>query len=105
MSVATVKLLKSTYNQFEFYGLGRKDPSSVARRLVENNAYTVHRTIGVPLVDGEAAAEEVFDLTNNPSREDERTNIFGNGRSVSVGDIINVDGVDFLCAPIGWVKL
>lgn len=105
MSVATVKMLKSTYYQFDFYGLGRADPTGTARRLIENNAYRVYGTLGVPLIDGEAAAEEVFDLTNNPDREDERTNIFGNGRSLSVGDIVNVDGVDFLCAPRGWIKL
>lgn len=105
MSVATIKLLKSSYSQFELRGLGDAVQRATARRLVENGAYLTHGTLGVPLIEGEAAAEEVFDLTNNPSREEERTNIFGTGRSLSVGDIVNVDGVDFLCAPSGWVKL
>lgn len=51
---------------------------------------------------GEAAAEELFDLTNNPSRQDERERCYGRGRSLSVGDIVNVDGVDYLCASFGW---
>lgn len=53
-------------------------------------------------MSGNAAAEELFDLTNNPCREDERMRVYGNGRSVSVGDIICVDGVDYLCMSIGW---
>ncbi len=54
---------------------------------------------------GEEAAEEAFDLTNNPSRQDEREELYGNGRSVSVGDIIDVDGVRYLCLQVGWVQL
>lgn len=54
---------------------------------------------------GEDAAEELFDLTNNPSRQDERVRCYGNGRSLSVGDIVCVDGVDFVCASSGWEVL
>jgi hypothetical protein len=55
--------------------------------------------------EGLNAAEEMFDLTNNPSRELERLQRYGNGRSVSSGDIVEVDGVDYLCCSIGWKKL
>lgn len=55
--------------------------------------------------EGEDAAEEAFDLTNNPSRQDEREQKYGRGRSVSVGDIVVVDGVEYLCASFGWTKL
>ena len=51
---------------------------------------------------GEDAAEEVFDLTNNPCRQEEREQVYGRGRSLSVGDIVCVDGVDYLCASFGW---
>lgn len=51
---------------------------------------------------GAQAAEEMFDLTNNPAREDERQELYGNGRSVSSGDIIRCDGTDYLCLSIGW---
>ena len=51
---------------------------------------------------GEDAAEEVFDLTNNPYRQSDREADYGRGRSVSVGDVVKVDGVAYLCAPTGW---
>lgn len=46
--------------------------------------------------------EEAFDLTNNPYRQDERMKKYGNGRSVSVGDIVEVEGRCFLCLSMGW---
>jgi hypothetical protein len=52
--------------------------------------------------DGEAAAEEVFDLTNNPSRQTEREVKYGRIRSVSVGDVVAVNGVAYYCSSIGW---
>lgn len=51
---------------------------------------------------GEAAAEEVFDLTNNPSRQEERLAVYGNKRSLSSGDVVVVEGVKYLCKSIGW---
>ena len=51
---------------------------------------------------GEDAAEEIFALTNNPSRQSDREADYGRGRSVSVGDVIKVDGVAYLCASTGW---
>lgn len=49
--------------------------------------------------------EEAFDLTNNPSRQEEREARYGLHRSVSVGDVVEVDGVDFLCDSVGWVQI
>lgn len=54
---------------------------------------------------GEEAAEEVFDLTNNPSRQEERELLYGRGRSVSVGDVVVVDKDSYLCANMGWTRL
>ena len=54
---------------------------------------------------GEDAAEEVFDLTNNPSRQGEREQLYGRKRSVSVGDMVEVDGDLWLCCPRGWWKI
>ena len=56
-------------------------------------------------IEGEQGAEEAFDLTNNPSRQEERELKYGRHRSVSVGDIVEVDGVDFLCDNFGWCQL
>lgn len=55
--------------------------------------------------DGEDAAEEAFDLTNNPGRQVEREVCYGRGRSVSTGDVIDVDGVKYLCKSAGWAVL
>lgn len=54
---------------------------------------------------GEDAAEELFDLTNNPARQEERITRYGSHQSISVGDIVEVDGIDYLCDSIGWVVL
>lgn len=54
---------------------------------------------------GEEAAHEAFDLTNNPGRQDEREDEYGHERSVSSGDIIEVDGVKYVCLSIGWAVL
>ena len=66
--------------------------------------YTVHGPIAVEAT-GIEAAEEAFDLTNNPSREDERDRFYGKHRSVSVGDIVQVDDVDYLCDSFGWIAI
>lgn len=50
----------------------------------------------------EEIAEELFDLTNNPWRQDEREEKYGRGRSLSVGDVVVVNGNVLLCAPTGW---
>lgn len=54
---------------------------------------------------GVSAAEEVFDLTNNPSRQTERMERYGNGRSVSPGDVIEVGDEHYACLSMGWAKL
>lgn len=54
---------------------------------------------------GQAAAEEAFDLTNNPGRDQECEEKYGLGRSVSVGDIVRVDGKEWVCMSAGWKLL
>lgn len=80
------------------------DQSEVAKELLNDNGYYILPAFNITQT-GEAAAEEIFDLTNNPSREDERLDTYGNGRSLSDGDIVCVNGVDYLCASVGWRKL
>ena len=98
MSVATIKLLNPEYVTNFYFAKG--SISDVARALQDQ--YKVQGSMGIPDLEGESVAEEVFDLTNNPSRQDQREALYGRGRSLSVGDIVNVDGVDYLCAPAGW---
>lgn len=56
-------------------------------------------------LEGEEAAEEMFDLTNNPSREEERAKKYGNRRSLSVGDVVQVGDDNYICASMGWRKI
>jgi len=100
MSQITIKLAPSEL-MGEFYS--RKLPID----LIALRNIMLYKDVGAFEVDavGEAAAEEVFDLTNNPSRQFERDLLYGRGRSVSVGDMIAVDDSLFLCAPTGWINL
>jgi hypothetical protein len=66
--------------------------------------YTQHTPILLNKA-GMDAAEEAFDLTNNPSREADRNEFYGPFRSLSVGDIVEVDGVDYLCDSFGWLTI
>jgi hypothetical protein len=55
--------------------------------------------------EGELAAEEAFDLSNNPARQFDRDEKYGMCRSVSSGDVIEVGQEKFLCLSMGWAKL
>jgi hypothetical protein len=99
MAVATIKLVNGELlGQFFF----NEDTGDLARKLIREGCYEVQGSMGFADLEGEAVAEEVFDLTNNPCRQDEREELYGRFRSVSVGDIVNVDGVDYLCCSVGW---
>ena len=54
---------------------------------------------------GISAASEAFDLTNNPARQEERMARYGNGRSLSPGDIVQVGEEMWACMSFGWMKL
>ena len=86
----------------EFFFQGDEEKMTMIREELPH--YTVGGTFETELV-GDAAAEEAFDLTNNPSRQEEREEKYGNGRSVSSGDVIEMDGVKYVCMSIGWEKL
>lgn len=88
----------------EFF-FGDEATVAVVRQYLADGAYTATTPIEIG-VEGEHAAEEMFDLTNNPSRQNEREAKYGNGRSVSVGDIICLStGEMYACMSIGWLKL
>ena len=98
MAQATIKLAPEAL-MGEFY-FQRDIAETIAHRNLAH--YTMAGTLTVPDLEGEAVAEELFDLTNNPCRQDEREDVYGRGRSISVGDVILVDGVNYFCAPQGW---
>lgn len=80
-------------------------PKMVAQ-MYASGAYTEKSEIFEVNGSGKNAAEEVFDLTNNPGRQDEREEIYGRGRSLSVGDIVVVGQTStWLCMPNGWLRL
>lgn len=102
MSVVTVKQLREEYlREFGFRTL----QCHVVGTMLREGKFDVVGSMGIPGLSGEDAAEEVFDLTNNPCRQQEREEMYGRGRSLSVGDIVTVDGEDFYCAGSGWIKL
>ena len=71
----------------------------------QDNRYSTAGMIEVGELRGEEAADECFDLTNNPGRQREREEKYGRGRSLSVGDIVRIDGRTFLCQSMGWLEI
>ena len=103
-STVTIKLAPSVLAS-EIYSKIYTNKASALNLVEENqNLYKVCSSFTVT-ADGIDAAEEAFDITNNPSRQKERESLYGRGRSVSVGDVVEVDGVNYVCAPTGWIKL
>ena len=96
MTTVTIKLAPEEFMS-DFYFA--KNPVSLAKKNLAS--YKSVAQINVEMC-GRKAADEMFDLTNNPSRQDEREVCYGRGRSLSVGDIVCVDGVDYLCDKFGW---
>jgi len=96
MSTVIVKQFPSSVSFF--------DVRTVEQVRALKEKYLTVGEVQIPEV-GEDAAEEMFDLMNNPNRVDESVKLFGNVRSLSVGDIVLVDGVEYTCLPIGWCVL
>jgi hypothetical protein len=87
------------FGSFELY-------RSEALEQVRTNrsSYRLAGMIPTDLV-GEDAAEMVFSLANDPSKETIKESMGWTGRSLSVGDIVVVDGVEFVALPVGWKNL
>lgn len=99
MAHVTVSLINSNHlGDFYF----TKDAPALARKYLEQGLYESVCELDIPF-EGKDACEQVFDLTNNPYRQGDRERRYGRGRSVSVGDLVVVDGTIFLCRPTGWV--
>lgn len=88
-------------NMVDFYGTGATSQAEVAQKLMVEGKYseTLELEINLP---ADEIADEVFDLSNNPARQDERSRVYGNGRSLSVGDVVEVDGEMLVCCSFGW---
>jgi len=103
--MSTIIIKSVSYDNFtheEYRDLTFRPSHELVRKHLPR--YKVSKHIIVPQY-AEAAAEEAFDLTNNPSRQDEREEKYGNGKSLSVGDVVEVNGVNYLCESFGWAIL
>lgn len=109
MSTIRVMLVDSS-KMIEFFSAGnRRSSIDLTRKLLSEGAYKEALKISIrgPKMTKkpEDIAEEFFDLTNNPNRQTDRDLFYGRQRSISVGDIVEVDCVQYLCAGIGWIRL
>ena len=105
MANATVAFLNRD-KMIEYYGTSAQ--SQLAKKhLKDSGNYADTRPISIDLegLHGEDAAEELFDLTNNPSRYEECVARCGKTRSLSVGDIVYVDHLTFVCCSFGWKEI
>lgn len=102
MSTVTVKFLPSELMR-NFLMAGREH----RMQWVKDNLKNYSDSMAFELVgyNPEDCCEEMFDISNNPSRQVERAKMFGKYRSVSVGDVIVVDGVKWICDSVGWKKI
>lgn len=95
-------MLAPTAMGMMYRGIDKQDET--AKDALGQNLYT-STLFGVVPMEGKDAAEEMFDLTNNPGRQDEREERYGRGRSLSTGDIVQVDETLYLCCSFGWKVL
>jgi hypothetical protein len=91
-------------------GMYREDSLQYAKDALAAGSYKEESHLFYVLGISKDAADEVFDLTNNPSRQPDRESVYGFGRSLSVGDIVEVYNPDFsieqwLCCSFGWKEL
>lgn len=97
---------KVFFNTVDRFCYSTKDSQvfQVVDELREAGAFRYFGLFNTDL-DGADAAEELFDLSNNPNREVERAKRWGPGRSLSVGDLVQVNDVCWFCAPVGWQRV
>jgi hypothetical protein len=102
MALATVHLVDSL-KLGDFYFT--KEPEQLALNLLGQGQYKEIGPFDVGDLECEDAAEYLFELANNPYRQAERDRTYGRGRSLSVGDVVQINGDLYLCRPTGWVVL
>ena len=104
MNICKVYLIENAAYRSFYAADGDLD---VARAVPEMREAGAYRYIGVFETElaGELAAEEMFDLSNNPGREQERSERWGDWRSLSVGDIVQVNDDSWVCGVVGWVRV
>jgi len=99
--MALVKIKFAPSHMF-LYG---PDAADKVRTALAEGKYVEESALFTVNGDSQDAADEVFDLTNNPGRQDEREQIYGRGRSLSTGDIVVVGEEQWLCMSFGWAEV
>ena len=103
--IATIRLLDE-HLMFSFYQCQNEAQYiEMAKDFLAKGHYRIHVNMVTEGFEGDRAAEEMFDLTNNPDRQREREERYGTERSISVGDIISHGGIKYLCASRGWIPI
>lgn len=87
------------------YRFGPGSDVQAVRERVAAGQYVEESALFNVTGDSQDAADEVFDLTNNPNRQDEREQVYGRGPSLSVGDIVVVGEEQWVCCSFGWAEL
>lgn len=103
--IATIRLLDENYMGSFYFTREPAEQIKLAKDLMAKGVYRIEANIVADGFEGEKAAEEMFDLTNNPGRQEEREERYGRGRSVSVGDIVSSGGNSYLCMSRGWSQI
>jgi hypothetical protein len=101
MSKAMIYLVDVNHHGFFYF---TNDAASLAKKCFDSGAYEKVEVEFDMVSEGADAAEELFELTNHP-RVSETKLRYGNRRSVSVGDMVSVDGEFYLCRPTNWEKV
>ena len=97
--MSKIRILLAPANLTTSFYMNKDDVTKLVKNNIEK--YKIVGSMDM-VVDGERAAEEVFDITNNPDRRHEREIFYGRNRSISVGDVVSVDNVNYLCGSVGW---
>lgn len=101
MALVKVKFAPS-HIAAQLYG---SSDTAAAKQALDSGVYLEESQLFQVNGDSEDAAEDAFDLTNNPGRHYERVNVYGRGRSVSTGDIVVVGEEQWLCCSFGWKSI
>lgn len=108
--MATIRiLLAPSHVMRNIYVQSRGEQANFVRENIGRYLILPPMELGTDLVGnsfvGWSAAQEVFDLTNDPSRQGERIERYGNGRSLSMGDVVQVGEERFAYLSRGWTQL
>ena len=101
MAVVKIKFLPASMMR----GMWRPEQKQYVQDALAAGLYKEESELFVVDGDNKDAAEEVFDLTNNPGRCEERFEKYGNGRSLSVGDVVVVGEEQWVCLSFGWAEV